>query len=130
MADNEKKEQKPAKKQVLFAKDASTVHILLSPDPVDDPFGGKTYNTESKLLLPGEYVGTDKVPPYLLEKVKDGSADTLVLMDEAKAVKLANEAARIRAQNAESVNVVGPGAAQAADTYEHQRAVAEAVEAS
>lgn len=98
MADNEK--QAKGQKQVIIAIDATTVHLLLSPDPVVDALGNEMYNTESRVLLPGEYVGVDEVPAYLLEKVKDGTAETLQLVPEAKAKQIAEDAARIRGEAA------------------------------
>ena len=95
-------------KQVVFAHDEVTMHTLLSPDPVKDAFGEEVYNTESQVLLPGQFVDQERVPPYLLKMVKDGSASGLSLMSESEAEELAAKAAEIRAIAAgEAVNVQG-----------------------
>jgi hypothetical protein len=84
-------------KQVVFAHDEVTVHTLLSPDPVKDAFGEEVYNTESKVLLPGQFVPEEDVPPYLLKKIEDGTALGVSLMSESEADELAEKAAQIRA---------------------------------
>ena len=118
--------QKKEQKQVLFANDASTVHVLLSPEPITDELGNEAYATESKLLLPGEYVGTDEVPPYLLEKVKSGEAETLEFMPESKAQKISAEAAKIRADDQDNaIKTVGPGTVSGA-TDKVKRSISQA----
>lgn len=95
-------------KQVVFAHDEVTVHTLLSPDPVKDAFGEDVYNTESQVLLPGQFVDYDAVPPYLHKKIEEGTAHGLSVMSESEAESLAAKAAEIRAlASGDAVNVQG-----------------------
>ena len=84
-------------KTVVFATDETTIHLLLSPDPVDDGLGHEVYQTESQVLLPGQIVEQSAVPPYLLSKIKEGTAPGLELMPAKKAEEVAAKAAEIRA---------------------------------
>lgn len=94
--------------KVVFATDEVTVHTLLSPDPQENQFGDKVYHTESRVLLPGQSVGLDEVPPYLLESIKDGTSPGLELMTEKRAADVAQKAAEIRAAaSGEAINVQG-----------------------
>ena len=94
--------------QVVFATDEVTVHTLLSPDPQENQFGDKVYHTESTVLLPGQSVPVDEVPPYLLDSIKEGTSPGLELMNKGEADELAAKAAEIRAiAGGESVNVQG-----------------------
>ena len=94
--------------QVVFAHDEVVVHKLLSPDPVKDAFGDEVYNTESAVLLPGQFVDYDAVPPYLHKMIEEGTAHGLSVMSESEAESLAAKAAEIRAMAAgEAVNVQG-----------------------
>ena len=95
-------------KQVVFAHDEVTVHKLLSPDPVKDAFGEEVYNTESQVLLPGQFVSQEEVPPYLLKKIEEGASPGLSLMSESEANELSAKAAEIRAiASGEAINVQG-----------------------
>jgi hypothetical protein len=114
-------------KQVVFAHDEVTVHTLLSPDPVKDAFGEEVYNTESKVLLPGESVPQEEVPPYLLEKIEDGTALGVSLMPESEANELAEKAAQIRAiASGEQINFQGVPS-ESESNKESLRLAAEAV---
>jgi len=96
-------------KQVVFAHDEVTLHTLLSPDPVKDVISGEeVYNVEAQVLLPGQSVAKERVPPYVLKHIEDGRAPGLSVMSESEADELAAKAAEIRAIAAgESVNVQG-----------------------
>lgn len=83
------------KNKVLFAEKELTIHLLLSPDPVDGPAGSQ-YVTESKTLLPGQYVPVEDVPPYLLKKVEDGEVEGLSVTSESRAKEIAVKAAELR----------------------------------
>jgi hypothetical protein len=114
-------------KQVVFAHDEVTVHTLLSPDPVKDAFGEEVYNTESKVLLPGQFVPEEDVPPYLLKKIEDGTALGVSLMSESEADELAEKAAQIRAiASGEQVNFQGVPS-ESESNKESLRLAAEAV---
>jgi hypothetical protein len=93
---------------VVFATDEVTVHTLLSPDPQDNGFGGMVYHTESKVLLPGQFLDSEEVPPYLLKSIKEGTSPGLEIMTHDKAAELSAKAAEIRAiAGGETVNVQG-----------------------
>jgi hypothetical protein len=114
-------------KQVVFAHDEVTMHKLLSPDPVKDAFGEEVYNTESKVLLPGESVPQEEVPPYLLKKIEEGTALGVSLMSESEANELAEKAAQIRAiASGEQVNFQGVPS-ESESNKESLRLAAEAV---
>jgi len=93
--------------KVVFAEGEATIHLLMSPDPQDDGLGGKVYATESKVLLPGQYVGADQVPPYLLDKVKEGKAPGLKLVTKAKAAEILKKVGELRAISEQTVDVTG-----------------------
>jgi hypothetical protein len=96
-------------KNVVFATDEATVHLLLSPDPVDNGFGEEVYSVESQVLLPGQFVDQSAVPPYLINKIKEGTAFGLELMPEKKAKEVSAKAAEIRAiaSSGSAVNTQG-----------------------
>lgn len=95
-------------KKVVFATDETTIHLLLSKDKAQDVFGQETYSTESQVLLPGQYVEQELVPPYLLDAVKAGTVPSLELTTEKRAKDISEKAAAIRAMANQSVNVQGP----------------------
>ena len=110
-------------KQVVFAHDEVTVHTLLSPDPVKDAFGEDVYNTASKVLLPGEFISQDEVPPYLLEKIEEGASPGLSVMSESEADELSRKAAEIRAIAAgNQINFQGVPSESVANKESLQRA--------
>lgn len=91
-------------KKVVFATEEATIHLLLS----DKPMENGSYATESQVLLPGQFVAQEKVPPYLLEAVKAGTAPALQLMTERRAKQVSTKAAEIRALANNTVSVQGP----------------------
>lgn len=95
--------------QRVFATEEVTVHKLLSADPQKDPQSGEEiYHTESVVLLPGQHIPADEVPPYLLEKIEAGTLSSLSLMSQNDAEELSAKAAEIRGIAAgEGVNVQG-----------------------
>jgi hypothetical protein len=95
-------------KKVVFANEEVTIHLLLNGEPDVLQTGREVFSTESQVLLPGQFVDQNAVPPYLLNAVKEGTAPGLQLMTEARAKKISSEAAEIRAIATQTVNVQGP----------------------
>lgn len=94
--------------KVVFANNEITVHILLDPTPKDDLFGNKLYETESAVLLPGQFIEQSMLPPYLLDAVKKGSVPRLELMPRKRAEDIKAQADAIRSMGDSTVNVQGP----------------------
>lgn len=93
-----------ATNKVVFATEEVTLHLLMSETQNEDG----TYNTQSQVFLPGQFVDQEKVPPYLLDAIKEGKSPGLELMTESKASELSEKAAQIRALASDTVNVQGP----------------------
>jgi hypothetical protein len=100
-------------KKVVFATEESTVHVLMSDKMEVDHLGNEMYPTESRVLLPGEFVEQSTVPPYLLNAVKSGTAPGLQLMTEKRAKEVSAQAAEIRAMADSSASVTVPSESQA-----------------
>jgi hypothetical protein len=93
--------------KVIFAEDEVTIHLLMSLDPVPNAFGEDSYVTESKVLLPGESVELDRVPPYLVEKVKNGEAPGLTLVTRKRASEILKKSETLRAITEQTVDATG-----------------------
>lgn len=95
-------------KKVVFASDTVGVHVLLNKEATDkDQFGNEHYLTESKVLLPGQYVSVDVLPPYVLESVKSGKVPALKIMDESRAEETAKRAEEIRSVSQNLISTAG-----------------------
>lgn len=88
----------------LLAEGDVTVHKLLPGADPKDPEAGYS----SVTLGPGDSLGEDEVPLYVLEKVKLGQAGPLVKVSKEKAEKAFAEAEKAR-EEAELGNKVVNG---------------------
>ena len=79
--------------QVIYSEIESTVHVL-EGDPETFPDGSIQQAHSSKILLPGETIGVDEVPSYLVDLVKEKKAPGLLLLNQSEADKL-NEFAKL-----------------------------------
>jgi hypothetical protein len=84
----------PAAEKVIFAEDASTIHISLGPP---EKMGDSEYEPrEGRVLAPGETVTLSEVTGDLRELVLKGEAPGLVLLTVNQAKKLNDQANRIK----------------------------------
>lgn len=81
------------KRQVIYSEIESTIHV--NEGDVETLADGTVHQAHSsRILLPGDTIGLDEVPSYMLDLVKEKKAPGLLLLDEEEAEKL-NEFARL-----------------------------------
>ncbi len=81
------------KPQVIYSEIESTIHV--NEGEAETLPDGTVYQPHSsKLLLPGDTIGVDEVPSYMVDAIKEKKAPGLLLLDQAEADKL-NEFAKL-----------------------------------
>ena len=81
------------KPQVIYSEIESTIHVNEGEEEILED-GTVLQAHSSKILLPGDTIGLDEVPSYMVELIKEKKAPGLLLLDQAEADKL-NEFARL-----------------------------------
>ncbi len=82
-----------AENKVVLATEETTVHLKLASEVSKDNFGNEAWAVESKILLPGQFVNSDKLPPYLVEKIEKGEAQGLAFVSQSEAEQIQAAAA-------------------------------------
>ena len=85
------------KPQVIYSELESTIHVKQGEEEVF-PDGTVHQAHSSKVLLPGDTIGLDEVPSYMVELIKEKKAPGLILLDQVEADKLNEFAKLVRGQ--------------------------------
>lgn len=81
---------------VLFAEQDLTIHVKLSSEPVKAITGELLWNTESRMLFPGQSIPISDLPDYLVESLKAGRVAGARLVTSKEADEIAAKAAVVR----------------------------------